>query len=151
MMKDTRDERFMKHCLELATLAKENGRSPVGSLIVKSNKIISTGFEGSSETPDLLAHAEVIALLNAVKYTGSDDLSECVLYTTVEPCFMCSYLIRKTKIKRVVFGIRTDETGGISSAYPFLKATGFSHWNEPPEIREGVLRDECRNLFNSGN
>lgn len=140
-------EKFMKRCLELASLAKKNKQSPVGSVIVKDNKVIASGVEGSEELPDMLAHAEIIAILNAVKYTGSEDLSECELYTTVEPCFMCSYLIRKTKIRRVVYGMETEETGGINSTFPFLKTGNFTKWNKPPEIIGGILREECKNLF----
>lgn len=140
-------EKYMKKCLDLAAQAKAEGKTAVGSVIVKDKKVIAAGAEGAEDLPALLAHAEAVAILNAVKYTGSEDLSQCALYTTVEPCFMCSYLIRKTKIKKVVFGIRTRETGGISSSYPFLRSDSISCWSEAPQIVEGILPEECEKIL----
>lgn len=140
-------EKYMRQCLELAAMAKARGKVAVGCVIVKDRKIIATGIEGSEDLPDILSHAEVVALLNAIKYTGSEDLSQCVLFTTVEPCFMCSYLIRKTKIKKVVFGTRTKTAGGVSSLYPFLGSDNIPAWSNGPQIVEGVLREECEKIL----
>jgi tRNA(adenine34) deaminase len=141
------DEKYMRRCLELAAIAKSNGKTPVGSLIVKDEKIIAEGIEGTGDLPALLAHAEVAAVLNAAAYTGSNDLSGCCLYTTVEPCFMCSYLIRRTRISRVIFGVRTSGTGGVSSDYPLLTAEDISQWPSPPSVTGDVLKEACSALL----
>lgn len=140
-------EKYMHRCLELAAKAKSNSKTAVGSLIVKDGNIISEGIEGSDELPESLAHAEMIAIVNAIKHFESKDLSDCILYTTVEPCFMCSYLIRQTKIKEVVFGITTPETGGASSEFPFLSAANIHKWYPPPNVIEGILIEECENIL----
>lgn len=142
----TNDENYMHRCLDLAVQAKSNGKTAVGSVIVKDNRIIAEGIEGSGELPASLAHAEMIAILNAHKSLNSKDLSDCILYTTVEPCFMCSYLIRQSNIKKVVFGITTPETGGASSEFPFLTSAKIRKWHPPPEVIEGVLKEACRNI-----
>jgi tRNA(adenine34) deaminase len=136
-------EKYMQRCLELADEAKAHGKAPVGSVIVKEGKIIGEGIEGTEKLPAILAHAEVAAVLQAISNTDSNDLSECTLYTTVEPCFMCSYLIRQTKISKVVFGIRTPGVGGVSSGYPFLPAKDIAKWPSVPLIIEGILKREC--------
>lgn len=140
-------EKYMRKCLELAAMAKENGATAVGSVIVKDRKIIAAGMEGAEDLPGILSHAEAVAIINAIKYIGSEDLSQCVLYTTIEPCFMCSYLIRKTKIKKVVFGAKTKDTGGISSAYPILRSSEIACWSLPPQIIEGILQEECEAIL----
>lgn len=140
-------EKYMRRCLELAASAKENGKIAVGSIIVKDRKVIAAGMEGAEDLPDILSHAEVIAIINAIKYTGSEDLSNCTLYSTVEPCFMCSYLIRKTKVKKVVFGAQSINTGGISSAFPFLRSDNISCWPPAPQIIEGILREDCEKML----
>lgn len=140
-------EKYMRRCLELAAMSKEKGKTAVGSVVVKDRKIIAAGMEGAEDLPDILSHAEVMAIINAAKYTGSEDLSDCALYTTVEPCFMCSYLIRKTKIKKVIFGVRTKDTGGVSSAFPFLLSDKVLHWPPPPQIVEGILAVECEKML----
>jgi tRNA(adenine34) deaminase len=94
-----------------------------------------------------VSHAEVIAVINATKYIGSEDLSDCELYTTVEPCFMCSYLIRETKIKKVLYGVKAGEIGGASSPFPLLRSDSISVWSSPPEIIGGIMKEECARVL----
>lgn len=141
-------QKFMKICLKLASQAKENGFTPVGSVIVKDGEVISEGMEGSDELPQILSHAENVSILHAVEKLNTKNLEDCVLYTTVEPCFMCSYLIRQMKIKKVVYGLETP-AGGKSSDYPILTTDKISSWSKPPEIRGGVMKEECKKLFES--
>lgn len=136
-------EKYMRRCLELAAEAKAHGKTPVGSVLVKDEKIVGEGIEGTEKLPAALAHAEVAAILEAISYLNSSDLSPCVLYTTVEPCFMCSYLIRQTKIHKVVFGIKTPGVGGASSDYPILSAKDIAKWPFTPLIIGGILEKEC--------
>jgi tRNA(adenine34) deaminase len=140
---------YMERCLELAAMAGADGKTAVGSVIVKEGRIIAEGIEGAGDVPAPLAHAEVLAILKAITYTGSGELSDCSLYTTVEPCFMCSYLIRQTKIKEVVFGTRTNGTGGVSSLYPILAAKDIPVWEAVPLITEGVKKEACGRLLQS--
>ncbi len=146
-METDRHEKFMSRCLQLATAAKEGGNTPVGSVLVREGRIIAEAREGDNLLPVPMAHAEAVAIVKALSQIKEKDLSECVLYTTVEPCFMCAYLIRKTGIREVVFGMRTDGVGGYSSDYPFLVADNITKWSAIPVITEGILKDECGALF----
>lgn len=136
----------MQRCLELAAQAKANGKTAVGSVITRKGKIIAEGSEGDPQLPSLMSHAENIALLKAIEHLDSRDLSSCELYTTVEPCYMCTYLIRQTRIKKVVYGTTTP-AGGASSTHPILKTTDVEVWDPPPQIVEGVLKEECMALL----
>jgi tRNA(adenine34) deaminase len=107
--------------------------------------VIGEGIEGAGDVPGLLAHAELLAILEAIRAGRSSDLSGCTLYTTVEPCYMCSYLIRRTRITRVVFGAATA-AGGATSSFPFLGAT-MEPWGAPPEIVSGLLEEACTALL----
>lgn len=135
---------YMMRCLELAQEAKAAGHTAVGSLIVKDGKILAEASEGNGELPEMLAHAEMIAVLKAVRITGNKDLSGTLLVTTVEPCFMCSYLIRQTGISKIIYGTTTDETGGDSSQFPFLSSDKIKKWSPAPEVVGGVMAAECR-------
>lgn len=139
-------ERFMSRCIELAHIAKSRGESPVGSIIVRNGEIIGEGIEGGREHLDITFHAEIEAIRQASKLLQSQDLSECILYTTHEPCIMCSYMIRHTKINTIVSAIATGEYGGSSSHYPLLLDTGIHKWGNPPKLISGILEDECRKL-----
>jgi tRNA(adenine34) deaminase len=140
-----RDQSYMERCLELASLARASGHTAVGALVVTGGAVIGEGIEGAGDIPGLLAHAEVIAILEATRARGSSDLSGCTLFTTVEPCYMCSYLIRRTRITRIVFGTLTA-AGGATSSFPFLAAP-MEPWGAPPEIVSGLLEEACTALL----
>src|ERR1019366_7313903 len=73
-----------------------------------------------------------IAIRNACSALRTFDLSGCILCTTAEPCFMCSYAVRQTRISRVVIGRPTPRVGGISSLHPILTDPQIPGWGKPP-------------------
>ncbi len=143
----TTHEKFMKRCLTLAQLAKNEGKTAVGAVVVHNKKIIAEGREGEEGLPAALAHAEMLAVLKAQKTLTKKELAQCSLYTTVEPCFMCSYLIRSSGIKQLVYGITTPETGGDSSQFPFLATNHIKKWGKAPKIVTGVLAEACSRML----
>lgn len=129
------DEYFINRCNALATKAAANGNSPVGAIIVKNGGIVSEAEEAAKSKNDITCHAEMEAVKLAAKNLQSNDLSDCILYTTHEPCVMCSYAIRFHKIKKVVFVNKSTYLGGISSSMSLLTSTEVPpHWSVPPEI-----------------
>ncbi len=140
-------EAFMQQCIELGKQAKEQGESPVGSIITLGTEIIGRGIECNKKHNDITFHAEIEAIRRATEYLKSQDLSSCTMYTTHEPCIMCSYVIRQTKINTVIIGLMNKEVGGASSPYALLADTSITKWGKPPAIVSGVLEDECRKLI----
>lgn len=139
-------EYFMARCIELAEFAQTQGNTPVGSVIVVDGHIIG---EGSERLPDSLlisGHAELLACQQAVDWLGRSDLSGATLYTTAEPCFMCSYVIRDTRISRVVYGLETPLIGGVTSRHAILIDPSLISWRPAPEVVAGILAVECRRL-----
>lgn len=139
-------ERFMRRCIELACMAREEGNTPVGSVVVLDRAIIGEGFEALPSGNSLTGHAEVLACQQAVDNTGSRQLDGATLYTTAEPCFMCSYVIRQSGIALVVYGIETPVIGGVTSTMPILTDEALLSWRIPPAVIGGVLASECRAL-----
>jgi len=137
-------EAYMRRCLELAYAAKARGDVPVGSLIVKENVILAEAGERMPASLDIAGHAELLVIRQACTVLNTLDLSECTLYTTAEPCWMCSYLIRDAHISWVVIGTPTLSVGGLSSNYPILRDPTLTHWPSPPQIIRDVLLAECR-------
>jgi tRNA(adenine34) deaminase len=140
---EDKHQQFMTRCLELAMQAKEAGKAAVGAVVVKNDVIIAEGIEGIGALPPSLAHAEIAALLKALAALQSKDLNDCTLYTSVEPCYMCSYLIRDTKVSKVVFGAKAGEIGGLHAEFPLLRTTNIAKWSSAPIIIGGVLEKEC--------
>src|SRR6476620_7988506 len=111
---------YLQRCLTLAKQAAEKGNSSVGAVIVKDNEIISEAEEAVKTKNDISCHAEMEVIRQAVKSLNTSDLSACILYTTHEPCVMCSYAIRFYKIEKVVYLHKANYFGGVSSPLPLL-------------------------------
>lgn len=139
-------ERYMRRCIELAEIAQSHGNTPVGSLVVIDGEIVGEGIEGLPTGNDVTGHAEVIACQMAVDKTGSKLLDGATLYSTAEPCFMCSYVIRQCGIALVVYGLETPSVGGITSSHAILTDTSMTGWKPAPRVLGGILLGECERL-----
>jgi tRNA(adenine34) deaminase len=113
-MKNSKHEKFMKVCIDLAELATKNGDFPFGSIVVLKDKIIGRGYNKAIAKKEICLHAEIIALIDAQKKLSREQLSQCTIYSTVEPCPMCSFAIKELNIKKLVFGLRSPFMGGYS-------------------------------------
>lgn len=136
----------MRRCLALAEEARAGGDIPVGALVVSGARVVGEGVEGVRARCDPSAHAELDALRWACRRLGTHDLSGATLYTTAEPCLMCSYAVRQTRISLVVVGAPVPFVGGATSTYPILSDAAFRVWDEPPTLIWGVLREACEAL-----
>lgn len=143
---DLAQEAYMKRAIELAKRALGRGDTPVGSLVVRNGEVIAEGSEAVKAQMDVSAHAELIAVRDACRTLGTFDLSACTLYTTAEPCFMCSYVVRQTRISQVIIGRTTPGVGGFSSQYPILNDPQIPGWGDPPRLVFGILEIECKAL-----
>lgn len=142
----TQYEDLMRRCIELSKIAKQQGESPVGCVIVREGQIVAEGIEAVKTHKDITFHAEIEAVRKATASLGNSDLSDCFMVTTHEPCIMCSYVIRHHKIGLVIVGLPTGEIGGYSSALPVLLDRTISKWSDPPKIIDKILEQECKAL-----
>lgn len=136
----------MLECIELAKQALRKGDPPVGSLLVFEDKIIGRGIESGKSTGDITQHAEILAVKDALKNGYRDVLYQSVMFSTHEPCIMCSYLIRHHKIAKLIFGVSVPFVGGQSSAFKILETETVPKWGHKPEIESGILQHECEIL-----
>jgi tRNA(adenine34) deaminase len=137
----------MRRCIELARRAMESGDTPVGSLIVDGDELVSEGVESVRARHDATAHAEMEALRTAFARRRSRDLTGCTLYTSVEPCIMCAYALRLARISVVVCGARGgDEEEQAVSGHTVLTAERVAPNRPPPLVIRDVLVQECRNV-----
>ena len=96
-------------------LEKEEG-GPFGAVIYCNGKIIARAHNMVLQTNDPTAHAEMVCIRKACAKLGKFDLSDCVMYTTCEPCPMCYGGIHWAKIDKCIYGSRAEhaEKGGFS-------------------------------------
>lgn len=141
------DERQMRRCLELAREALASGEVPVGAVIVRDRQILGEGTECTRALLDHSAHAELRAVQAACQTLRSTDLRGCTLYSSVEPCVLCAYVIRRAGLSRVVFGIAAGQAGGWTSRYALLRDASLDGWPPLPEVSSGLLAVECEDLM----
>lgn len=143
----TEHDAFMRRCLALAETALAAGETPVGALVVRGDHIIAEAAESTRTAYDPSAHAEVQAIRAACRHDRSLDLRGCTLYTTVEPCVLCAYVVRRAGVARVVYGVEAGQAGGLTSRYAILSDSTLAGWPAPPDVVAGVLAEQCREML----
>lgn len=98
-----KDKEFLKRAIGIAKISINEGGGPFGALIVKNGTMISSSGNKVVKTNDPTAHAEVLAIREASRILGTFDLSDCILYTSCEPCPMCLGAIYWARIPVVVY------------------------------------------------
>jgi tRNA(adenine34) deaminase len=130
----------MRHALQLAENAEQQGEIPVGAVLVKDNQVIGEGWNQSISLHDPSAHAEMMAIRAAGKHLQNYRLVDCCLYVTLEPCSMCAGLLIHSRIKRLVFSASDFKTGAVGSLLDLL---GDPRMNHQVEVSGGILAKEC--------
>lgn len=133
----------MREAMRLALDAAEEDEVPVGCVVVHRGEVVGRGRNRREIAQNALAHAEIEAIDEACKTTGSWRLWECELYVTLEPCPMCAGAIINARIPRVYFGAY-DPKGGACGTILDLFDYPFNH---KPEITGGLLEGECAKLL----
>jgi tRNA(adenine34) deaminase len=104
------DEAFMRRALALAEAGQRTeGASAIGCVIVLDGKVVGEGHNEVGIRHDPTAHAEVVAIRRACESLGRDDLRGATLYSTLQPCGMCSMACIWTSIGRIVYGARRQD------------------------------------------
>ncbi len=93
----------MQAALEEAQKGYAEGGIPIGSVLVHQGKIIGRGHNRRVQNGSPILHGEMDALENAGRQTAA-VYRDCVLYTTLSPCSMCSGTILLYGIPKVVVG-----------------------------------------------
>ncbi len=100
------DHEHMKRAIALGRRAGcDNDSYPFGSIVVKNNQVIGEGWNRTAASLDPSAHAEMEAIRDACKKSGSTTLNGAVIYASTEPCPMCLSLIYLTGIGKVYYCI----------------------------------------------
>ena len=138
-----KDEVFMKKAIELSRLAVEHGNEPFGAVLVKDGEIVFTNENQIYSKHDPSLHAEAGLIREFCAKTGISILQEYTMYSSCEPCFMCSGVMVWVKLGRLVYGasnIELENILGNEGCNCSKLVFDNSFWK--PEVTEGVLRDE---------
>jgi len=149
------DEKLMARCIELSHAASKAGEIPFAALISRGEEIVAEATNRVVRDCDITRHAELLAISQAQKVLGRRILSDCSIYTNVEPCPMCSFPIREAQLERVIFAIRSPLMGGMSR-WNILRDSEISDsmpeaFGDVPEVTAGVLVEEAEHVWRNWN
>lgn len=130
------EDYYMNLALLEARKAFKKNEVPIGAVIVRNNKVIAKAYNRKTLDNVATYHAEILAIECACRKLKTWYLEDCVLYTTVEPCLMCTGAIIQSRIQKVVYGTNNDVFGHLSK----LEESKI-------EIISGVLKDDCREIL----
>lgn len=136
----TDDALAMRWALALADRAGAAGEVPVGAVVVQGGRIVGEGHNETVARRDPTAHAEWLAIRQALAALGTDRLPEATLYVTLEPCAQCAGAIVLAKVGKVVFGAYDEKAGMAGSVGDLLRHPRLNH---RPEVVGGLLADQC--------
>ena len=134
------DESWLREAMTIGAERAAAGDVPVGALIVHEGSIAAIAGNRTVADQDPTGHAELLAIREAARVLGRWRLDDCTLYVTLEPCAMCAGAIVLARVRRVVFGAWDDKAGMAGSVSDLLRHPRLNH---RPEVRGGVLADEC--------
>jgi tRNA(adenine34) deaminase len=135
---------FMDIALAEARAAAEAGEVPVGCVIVRGGEILARARNRTLADRDPTAHAELLAIRTAAAALGSERLSDCDLYVTLEPCTMCAGAMSFARIRRLYYGAADPKGGAVESGVRFFSAATCHH---RPEIYGGIGESDAAALL----
>jgi tRNA(adenine34) deaminase len=147
---DEIDIRWMQRAIRQAKEGDATpGGSPIGCVIVYEGDVIGEGFNEADIHCDPSAHAEIVAMRRAGKHMGSKEFRGATLYTTLQPCGMCSMASIWAKIGRIVYGAGR---GDVHSSYfedRHMNTIDFIQdaYRDDLSLRAGVLAQKCASLY----
>ncbi len=135
---------WMELALQQARAAEALDEVPIGAIVVFGGKLVGRGHNLTRTLRDPTAHAEILALREACRTLGAMRIPGAVVYTTVEPCFLCAGALLHARAARVVWGVRDEKFGGCASLGSLLSDPRLNH---RAQITEGVGATEARDLL----
>jgi tRNA(adenine34) deaminase len=135
---------FMDQALDLARAAAANGEVPVGCVVVRHGQVVAGAGNRTLTDRDPTAHAEMLAIRQAARVLGSERLTDCDVYVTLEPCAMCAGAISFARIRRLYYGAADPKGGAVESGVRFFASPTCHH---RPEVYGGIGEGEASALL----
>jgi tRNA(adenine34) deaminase len=141
---------YMRRALEIARSAGGmTGASPIGCVIVREGEIVGEGHNEVGIRHDPSAHAEMVSIRRACESLSRDDLRGATLYSTLQPCGMCSMASIWASIGKIVFGAGRDSVHRMYFEDRHMNTIDFIRdaYRDDMSMLGGVLEGECAKLY----
>lgn len=144
------ENKFMKRALEIAENSKQKGNEPFGAILVKDGQIIKEGSNQIRTNTDPTNHAELGLIRDFCQESGITDLSDYTLYTSCEPCCMCSGAMVWSNLGKLRYSVSHAELADIAGSNIMIGSQEvFEKSPNKPEVIARVLRDEGLEIVKS--
>jgi len=136
----------MSQAIAEAQDAAVRGEVPVGCVLVAAatGNVIAAAGNRTEELGDPTAHAEMLAIREAVARRKTPRLEEVDMYVTLEPCAMCAAVISFARIRRLYFGAYDPKGGGVEHGGKFFSQPTCHH---APEVYGGMEETQCARML----
>jgi tRNA(adenine34) deaminase len=135
---------FMQIALDEARAAQTRGEVPVGCVIVRDGEVIVRAGNRTLADRDPTGHAELLAIRAASAALGSERLTDCDLYVTLEPCTMCAAAMSFARIRRLYFGAPDPKGGAVEHGVRFFDSPTCHH---RPQVYGSIGEQESAELL----
>ncbi len=144
-MTQTKPPEPMSLAFAEAESAGRRGEVPIGCVIVdQSGNVMAKAGNRTIELKDPTAHAELLAIREAAAGWGSERLTGCDLYVTLEPCAMCAAAISFARIRRLYFATGDAKMGAVEHGPRFFTQATCHH---APEVYGGLSETRGQQLL----
>jgi tRNA(adenine34) deaminase len=144
------DKAWMQRAIGLARQGEAApGRNPIGCVIVRDGVVIGEGCNEVDLRHDATAHAEIVSMRRAGERLACDQLRGAVMYTTLQPCGMCTMASIWAKIGRIVYGAGRGDVHAMYFEDRHLDTVDFIRdaFRDDLALEGGLMATECSGLY----
>jgi tRNA(Arg) A34 adenosine deaminase TadA len=134
------EEDFLRRAIALAAAARESGNPPFGSILVgPGGSIVAEDNNTSITDNDISAHPELKLAKWAARELSPEDAAKTTMYTSCQPCGMCTGAIERSGLGRVVYALSGDQLNGLKPSGGFAPVVqeGPALYDEASAVVEG--------------
>jgi len=143
-------EKLIRKCYDLARSAVRKGNHPFGALLAREGEVVLTAENTVNTEHDCTRHAELNLVSRAVRELDPDALVTCVLYTSTEPCVMCTGAIYWAGIQTVVYGCSAETLARIAGgSFVFSCWEILARGERPTRVIGPILEEEGARIHES--
>ena len=135
---------MMRRALLAAADAAERGEVPVGAVVSRGGEVVAVAANEREATGDPTAHAELLAIRRAAAASGGWRLSDCTLYSTLEPCPMCAGAAHAARVGRLVYATPDPKAGYAGTLYSVPEDKRLNH---TIPVESGLLELEAATML----
>ena len=145
---DESHNKFMREAIRLAREGVQNNEGgPFGAVVVKDGIIVGRGNNRVTSSNDPTAHAEIVAIREACRQLNTFQLTDCMIYTSCEPCPMCLGAIYWARARAVYFGCTKSDASEIGFDDSFIYQEMELDFSQRKIPMIPLLRTEALDVF----